>query len=175
MDTLDPTPRPAAEPATDRLITNLGKGLVQVNLRLNRITELLERGSAPSSQASPHLDSLLDLLEAVDQTLAAARAPAPSRPWWRALAGPAPAVDLQGLALAREHVLGQLEQAGIEPISTSGKVDPRQHQVIEALIPEDPALAGTIARTHRQGWIRRGDPPTLLRLSQVSAWRTQEV
>jgi len=161
-----------------RQLSNIGKGIVQVNLRLSRLAELVEAGvgAGAGAQQVPALDLLFDLLEAVDQTLAV---PAVPVSWWSRLLQNAPAVvNLDGLSLARDHVLAQLRLADIEPIATKGPADPRLHQVLEVQDCPDPSLAhslaGTIARTHRRGWARKGDPPHILRLAQVTAWKRSE-
>lgn len=159
-----------------RQLSNIGKGIVQINLRLSRLAELVEAGTSAGaeagSQQGPALELLFDLLRAVDQTLAVPVAPAS---WWERLLGTAPpAADLEGLSLARDHVLAQLRLADIQPIATDGPADPRLHQVVEVQAPTDPALAGTIARTHCTGWVRKGNPPHVLRLAQVTAWKRTE-
>lgn len=158
---------------TSPKIAGLGKGLVQINLRLTRITELLERGAPASNPSAPHLELLLDLLDAVDRALAAGRAPVVAPPAWQRWLGVVaqPGVDLTGLSLARDHALAQLEGAGLAQAPIAGRVDPHLHRVIEVKDCADPALDGTIAATHRQGWFRPGDPPTPVRHAHVTAWR----
>jgi molecular chaperone GrpE (heat shock protein) len=144
----------------DRQLAQLGKGIVQVNLRLARLTELLER---QGSTADRDLAPLLDLLDAIDRTLRARRAP-----WWRAWLQPP---DLDGLALARDQAVQGLLRMGIRPAPADGPVDPRLHQVLEVL-PSDPTRDGCIAATHRTGWVRDGDPPAVLRLAHVTACKS---
>lgn len=146
---------------------------MQINLRLSRMAELLERGTGAASTSGPHLELLLDLLDAVDRVLAAGSAPVVAPPAWRRWLGgaPPPAVDLAGLSLARDHVVAQLEHGGLTPAPSSGKVDPRVHRVIDVRETADPALDGILLTTHRQGWLRPGDPPTPVRHAHVTAWR----
>ena len=89
--------------AASRQLANLGKGLVQVNLRLNRVLELLET-SGPAGSDSPHTALLLDLVEAVERTLEATAQPPPLT-WLQRLRGvrPLPRPD-DGLRLALDRV-----------------------------------------------------------------------
>lgn len=163
------------DPSDDlqRQLGGLSKGLVQANLRLSRVIELLEQqGEAGSSASDGAMDLLLDLLDAVEQTLRAASAPAPPRRWWQR--PPAPSPDLSGLKLAAEQVIAQLGQAGVRRAPSEGPVDPLLHRVVDVLPTDDPALDGTLALTHRAGWFRPGPPPTVLRHAHVSARRRSE-
>jgi hypothetical protein len=167
------------DPEAQRHFTNLGRTLVQVNLRLTQLTELLEgRAGSGAGSGTPTggLDVLLDLLEAVERTTAAFARPAvaPS-PWLARLFGvrpPAPP-DLTGLVLARDHAVRQLERAGLVRVPASGPVDVRLHQVLDVRDSDDPALTGTVATTHRTGWYRVGDPPAVVRFAQITAWQTR--
>lgn len=154
-------------------LASLGRGLVQLNLRLNRITELLESKPASSPDAAPN--DLLDLLDAVDRVLATA-SPVVALPAWQRWLGvaPSPGVDLSGLRLAREQAVASLAAAGLRPTPTTGAVDPRLHRVVDVRATLDPALDHTIAHTHSTGWHRPGEPPTPVRHAIVSAWRRQE-
>lgn len=154
-------------------IAGLGKGLVQINLRLTRITELLERGAGAPNAGGPHSELLLELLDAVDRALATSRAPVVAPPAWQRWFGfvPQPTVDLSGLSLAREHTVAQLAASGLALAPVVGRVDPHIHRVIEVRDTIDVALDGAIAVTHRQGWYRPGDPPTPVRHAHVTAWR----
>lgn len=152
-----------------RQLSSLGKGVVQANLRLNR---LLERGESPSGGGAPELELLLDLLQASGQTLDAANLPAPPLPWWQRALGiePTPGVDLEGLRLSRDGALERLDALGVRPVAEEGPADPLLHKVIEVRTTQDPALDGHIAATHRQGWARKGE---VLRYAEVSAWRLE--
>lgn len=167
----------------ERRISQLGKGMVQVNLRLGRLVELLEQqpgatggdGAAASAQPGA-MDLLLDLLDAVEHTLAAHPTQlAVALPWWRRLlAAPAPQADLTGLSLARDHAVQQLGLVGILPAPAQGPADPHLHRVVEVRPTADPALDSTVAHTHRRGWFRRGDPPSVIRAAEITAWRHGE-
>ncbi len=154
-----------------RQITNLGKAMIQVNLRLSRVLEILEGGA--QSGGAELVEPLLDLLEAAERTLEQPAPPAPAGGWfarWFAPA-PAPAPPLDGLRIAVARTRDALQAQGLEPIPTDGAVLPALHRVTEALETDDPERHGKIARTHLRGWYRPGDPPEVLRQSQVSAWR----
>jgi hypothetical protein len=155
-----------------RQLASLGKGLVQVNLKLSKLTELVEAGSSGAKDAPPEL--LLDLLEAVELTLerrAPPPAPAPPPRWafWRRAPPIVQLADLQGLQLARDQVVEQLAKGGICVIPLHGPADPALHRVIDTRPTADPALDRTIAATHRRGWYR--PPSTIVRLAHVTAWR----
>lgn len=156
----------------ERRIGQLGKGMVQVNLRLSRILELMEQGgSAPSrSGGDPGLDLLLELLDSVEHTLAA---PVPAPSGWRRFLGAPPAPDLTGLALARDHALARLEHHGLVRSPVDGPADPLLHRVVETRPTDQPDLDGHILHTHRHGWHRAGDSVQVVRTADVTAWRHQ--
>ncbi len=153
--------------SASRQIANLGKGLIQVNLRLNRILEMLEEGG-PARTDSPHTALLLDLTEAAERTLEATAALSPPT-WWQRLLGVRafPPPD-DGLRLALDRIRDALTAEQITPIPRTGPVDPRLHQVIEVLPTADPDQHEHIAQTLRRGWQQRG---VVLRLAQVTAWK----
>lgn len=143
----------------ERQLKQLGRGLVQLNLR---VAKLVEQQPPPAGQAG-ELEVLFDLVDSIDSTL---RQPAP-RGWWPFAA---PVADLSGLRLARDQAVERLAALGVEQIPTSGRPDPLLHYVVELAPAGDPALGGNLARTHRSGWLRPGDPPTVLRVAHVSVW-----
>jgi len=146
---------------------NLGRGLVQINLRLAKILEAIE-GAGPSSSDAA-LPLLLDLLDAVERTLGDAHLGPPAPFWVRwlpARVGP----DLAGLSLARDQVRDRLEAMGISPVADQGPVDPVLHNVIDTRPTTDESRSGTIAATHQRGWVRRGDPPAVVRHALVTAY-----
>lgn len=160
----------------------IGRGLVQINLRLTRVLEVVEKGGGPSASGDQALEALLDLLDAIERTFDA-EYPAPRAPWWARLLGqPAPQARklseleaLAGLKLARTDALARLQIQGIEPVPSAGAVDPRLHAVIDTRpapkASEDGSdLHGQIVETHRRGWMRRGDPPTAIRPAHVTAY-----
>ena len=145
---------------------SLGKGLVQINLRLSRIVEMLE--STPRASGSDAaLEGLFDLLEAVDRTVDGSTLPARVQ-WWRFWSPPA--ADLTGLRLVRDAVVEQLRAQGIEKIGTSGPQDPQLHKIIEVVPARDPDQHGVICRTARPGWHRAG---TAIRLAHVITYRLE--
>ena len=158
--------------------------MVQINLRLNRVLELLEAGSGGGSVrregSGAHTELLLDLIEAAERTLeSAASQPAqpPARaPWWRRWLGggsdhAGAALDLDGLRLAVERSCAVLGEEQVRPIRREGPVEPRLHQVIEVAAAPRAELDGHIARTWRRGWVLAAEPPVVLRVAQVTAWR----
>lgn len=160
-------------------VQNLGRGLVQVNLRLTRLLEVVEGGSSQRSASEPHTEVLLDLLEAIDRTLEATLPTQPAR-WWHVFLPrderPGQRVHklsdleaLSGLKLARADALARLRTAGIEPIPSTGPIDPRLHAIVETSACAE-EQHGTIAVTHRRGWMRRGDPPVVVRHAHVTAY-----
>jgi hypothetical protein len=157
----------------EKQLSGIGRALVQVNLRLAKLAEGVQSAPAtPSDPAPGHLDLLLDLLEAVEKSLQAPVPPEPPSRWWRpwavAIAGP----DLSGLALTREHVLERLGLAGLRPVPSQGKLDPRLHRVIATKVPDSPDLDGTLCETHHTGWVSGDKFAHVIRLAQVTAWRT---
>ena len=161
-----------SDSGSGRQLANMGRALVQVNLRLSRVLELLE---GKAGGGSDQLGTLLDLIEACERTLESAQLPAPRRGWLRRwLAPPPPDADLEGLRIALARSRDALLADGLVPTPLEGVVDPRLHQVIEVLGTDDPGRDEHIARTHRRGWHRPGDPPTIIRQAQVSAWRYED-
>lgn len=155
----------------ERQLSGIGKAMVQMNLRLGRLSEQVERGSGAPKDEGPALNLVFDLIEAIQLTLTA---PTPAPPWWARWLRQAPQRDLDGLRLTRDHALEQLRLVEIAPAPSSGPVDPRVHRVIDVIPTSDPAQDGAIAQVHRMGWARAGDPPITLRHAHVSVWRVQE-
>lgn len=125
-----------------RQIGALGKGIVQINARLSRLTQLVE---APTAGRPDVLEPLLDLLQALEDALA-------SEP-------------NDGLRIARDAAIDALMQRDIHPIPTAGAFDARLHAATAA-VPGP--VAGQIAATSRRGWYKAGDPPTVLRVAEVT-------
>lgn len=153
-----------------RQLTTIQRGMTQLGLRLNRVINLLEQESAGPRSADSGLDTLLELLDAVDATLSESL-PSKRTPWWRRLFAPEP-VNLEGLRLARTHAVARLELLGFVPSAASGEVDPRLHHVVAVRSTQDPALDGHIAEVHVGGWTAGGGT-TILRLAKVTAWRLE--
>jgi len=161
---------------------SIGKGIVQINLRLSRILEAVETagsdlgGDVGGAGGSATLDVLLDLLDTVTRATCTPGLPVRRR-WWQVLAPPAPHPDprLAGVALAREHALARLASMGIEPIDSSGAFDPVIHQAVERRTTPKASLHGTIAAELRPGWIRvTGGAPVVIRPAQVTVFAQGE-
>ncbi len=163
---------------SSRQLKNLGRAMVQANLRLSRVLELLEGGRDQAAGGSDlPAELLFDLLQALDDALEASSGALQPRPsWWRALLGGrgAPAPDpalLQGLELARQRALDRLRDLDIRPAPDEGPADPALHEVLQRLPCGSGAQPGCIAATHRRGWYRDNKGETeVLRLAQVSAY-----
>lgn len=161
--------------AADDPLRELGRAVAQVHLKLARIEEKLDAAPSPARSAThdADLDTLLDLVDAVESALE--RRPARqgarrgSRGWFRR-AGSAEGDDLwRGLAVAVSEVRERLQRAGIEPAPLEGAFDPRLHRAIEIVPVRAGGIAGTLAATHRRGWLRRrGAEREVLRTAQVS-------
>lgn len=169
----------------------LGKGMVQANLRLNRILERLDvQGGGPvpaSAQGpSPLLDLLFDLCDGLDRADAAVAAlalpppqPPPRRAWpWsrlRALSSPQPtrpAEVLAGLRLLRAELLDGLARQGVFPVPVDGAFDPSMHRAVAVLPAGDPACQELIASSSRRGFLLR-DPggARVLRPAEVTVFQ----
>ncbi|MFT5459123.1 MAG: molecular chaperone GrpE (heat shock protein) [Myxococcota bacterium] len=156
----------------DRRLAQIGKAVVQINLRLGRVLTAVEGGS--SGGAPDMLEPLFDLIDAVDRVAASLEQPPPPPPWWAPWQRPpaAPSGVLDGLQLARQRAIDQLRAGGIEPAPREGPCDPHQHQVLDTVATPHADLGHTIHTTHRRGWIRRGETPEVLRTALVTAWTT---
>lgn len=151
-------------------LASIGKGIVQINLRMNRVLELLERPAASDGDRGER-EVLLDLLDALDRALDRTE---PRRGWWARLFARRQADDLglrSGIELARSRALARLRHLGIEAIDSSGSFDAELHEAIERLPAPEGARDGTIARTHRTGFVARdGGGRRVLRTAQVSVY-----
>lgn len=132
-------------------LTNLGKGMVQANMRLNRVLNLIETGGPTGKDEV--LDWLLDLLDATGRTLEESPNANP------------------GLALVSARITEQLGGRHIRQVPASGRHDPLYHRVVETRITTDPALDRVIAEVLRPGWVRHGTSPEVIRFAQVAVWR----
>ncbi len=152
--------------ALARQVASLGKGMVQVNLRLTKLAQQLQDAPTSGGTEDGTFELLFDLLEAVDRTLSARSRPV--RRWWWRREPPPP--DLAGLEVARADIVAQLQSRGLAAIPSDGAVDPALHRVLETRPTHDPSLDGTVAAVHRAGWWRPGPSPTVLRHAHVTAW-----
>ena len=148
------------------------------------------------------LEVVIDLLDALDEALARRPEPVaqpmegvPSQPhhrgfFGRIFGGSAVPEDgarcdesasedaalWHGLALASATAHERLGRQNVEPIATSGPLDPALHRVVDT-VARDAGATGpgaldspTIERTLRRGWYRRGGAtPKVLRVAQVIA------
>jgi len=152
-------------------IATIGKGLVQINLRLNRVIELLERPQKGAEEGGEQV-ILFDLLDAVGRAI---ERPAPRRSWLARLSGAEPPDEglRRGLVVARDRAIEHLRRRGVEPIDTQGRFDPELHEALERVpSPAGSAeLPGMIAATHRPGFVSgEGSERRVLRLAQVSVY-----
>jgi hypothetical protein len=150
-------------------LASIGKGIVQVNLRLNRVLELLERPTAAAGGEEREI--LLELLDALERAL---ERPAPRLGWWARLVGGAAVNDaglVRGIEVARARALARLQHLGITRIDTSGRFDAELHEALERTPVEPGVVEGTIARTHRTGFVMgAGAERRVLRSAQVSVY-----
>ena len=176
-------------------VRDLGKSIAQLHMKLGSVEKGLEArleelaGATSTSRPAPartsggaELDTLLDLLDALDGALARRdRSPAPDPPR-RGLFGrrpkpsAAPASEQtlwQGLDVASAAAHDRLGRVGIETVPVTGPLDARLHKVVETVEADLGGAAGgepTIEKTLRRGWIRRGGTaPEVLRTAQVIA------
>ncbi len=151
-------------------LASIGKGIVQVNLRLARVLELLERPTSAGGGGEER-DILFELLDALERAL---ERPAARPGWWSRLLGRGHAADhalVRGIEVARGRALARLRHLDITIIDTRGSFDAELHEAIERLPPAPGVPAGAIARTHRTGFVA-GDGPgrRVLRSAQVSVY-----
>lgn len=155
-------------------LSRLGKGLVQLNVR---VTQLLENGSRLPT--TPDIDGreleiLFDLLDGVGAAIerkgpaVAASKGLLARFRRRDDAGD----DLwRGISMARESALERLRTLGVQPIPASGSFDPELHCAVETRTAPSPELAGTVAGIHRAGWVlQSGSGRKVLRTAQVTVY-----
>lgn len=150
----------------DDPLQELGRSVAQLHLKLSRLQERLDTRAAPAPSSQPtELDALFDLIDAVESALE--RRPR-ARKWFRREG--APADDLwRGLAVAVAEARERLQRAGIEPTPVEGPFDPLLHRAIEVVPTRAGRGEGTLAETHRRGWLRRkGVERDVLRTAQVS-------
>lgn len=154
-------------------IQQLGRGLVQVNLRLNRVLELLEAERAPAGGGDLR-DVLLDLVDAL--TLATTLPARRRRGAFAWLLPPAPSGELEaGVRMARERALARLSDQGLLPVPAEGAFDAALHQVVDRRPTADPARHHTIATVHRPGWMEeRAGERRVIRPALVSVYAHQE-
>lgn len=151
----------------DDPLQELGRGVSRLHLKLTQIQERLDapQPAPPVAQADGELDTLFDLIEAIESAL---EHRAPRRRWfrWRDEA----ADDLwRGLAVAAAAARERLQRAGIEQSPVSGAFDPLLHRAVEVVPVAAGRSEGTLAATHRRGWLRRrGTERVVLRTAQVS-------
>lgn len=152
-------------------VAQIGRAVVQVNLRLSRVLELLEAGGGAKETGGDDLEILLDLLDALTLSLAPAR----TRGWLDRLR-PDPDLDLRrGLALARAAALERLRAQGVEPAPTDGAFDAAIHQVVERVRARDPGQHHTIARVIRPGWVAQKDGArAVIRPAMVAVYAVEE-
>lgn len=150
-------------------LASIGKGIAQVNLRLNRVLELLERPT-PAMAGPEEREILFELIDALERALERP----PNRGWWVRLLGGRPTADAglqRGIEVARARALARMQHLGIELIDTTGSFDAELHEAIERLAPAPGIPDGTIARTHRSGFVARdGATRRVLRSAQVSVY-----
>lgn len=152
----------------DPAVQELGRGIARLHLKLSRIQERLDSASVPAPEpasAEAELDALFDLVEAVEAAIHRRR---PVHGWLRPLRGKDE--DLwRGLAVAAAEARERLRRAGIEPVPVEGPFDPLLHRAIEVVPVSGTRGEGTLAATHRLGWLRcRGGERVVLRTAQVS-------
>lgn len=151
-------------------LANIGKGIVQINLRMSRVLELLERPAADSGDPAER-EALLDLLDALERALAAPRPRTGLWSWlWGRDQGTSDALR-RGIELALARAREQLRRLGIEVIDTTGSFDASLHEALERLPTPAGVAAGTIVRTHRTGFVVVGGAGRrVLRFAQVSVY-----
>lgn len=160
---------------SDDPLQEIGRGVARIHMKLTRIQEALERPPERPTDppredgSSGHLDALLDLVDAVESALARrAQEAGGARGWFRR--GRARGDDLwRGLAVAVGEARDRLARQGIEPAPEQGAFDPSVHQAVEVVTNGAGREEGTLAATHRRGWLRReGAERVVLRTAQVS-------
>jgi len=161
-----------------RQLKQIARGVVQANARLGRLLDLAERSQAAAGGGHRlPAEPLLDLLQALDDSLAVAQRqlPAPQVPWWRRWLGPPapPTRDpaWQGLELARRRTHEQLASLGAHPSPVTGRPDPLLHRVLAVVPCPQGAPSGCIATVHHLGWCCDGpEGPETIRVADVSVY-----
>lgn len=153
-------------------LSRMGKGLVQLNLRLTQVLEAVERPPTAPESDSRVLDALLELVDATGDALERRSEPRRNRRGFLAWLRPPTVPDeslWRGIAMARATALERLAAMGILPIAVTGAFDPELHCAVDTRPAPSPELAGTLAVTHRRGWVRSsGGRQETLRPAQVS-------
>ena len=159
-------------------IARLGKGLVQINMRLTQVLEGVERAPSPAGPEARSLETMLDLVDATGEALERRQAMENrGRGWWARLFGRGDeSEDLwRGIAMARASALERLRSMGIEPIPATGAFDPSLHHAVDTRPAPSPELVATIAAAHRRGWMRvRAQGREAIREAQVSVFERGE-
>jgi molecular chaperone GrpE (heat shock protein) len=158
---------------SDDMHRELGRSMAQVHLKLSRILDRVEAIPSPAEGAPAELDALLDLIDAVDAALERRPRARNGRGWFRRPESGSADV-WRGLAVAVAQARERLLRAGIEPAPVDGPFDPTLHQAIEVVPAGPTGVEGTLAATHRRGWLkRRGSERAVLRTAHVSVHGAQ--
>lgn len=152
------------ESAQSDALQEVGRGISRLHMKIAAIQQRLDCGVSSGGSEPTQLETLFDLIEAIDSALERRRS---VRGWFGRRSREE---DLwRGLAVAVAAARERLEREGIEAAPTDGEFDPELHRVIEVLPVSAGVERGTIAATHRRGWIRRqGGERVVLRTAQVS-------
>ncbi len=121
----------------DEDIVRLARGLQQANSRLTRVLSLLESRDPPGTGGA--LEALLDLLQAVDDAIAASTEPSVQA----------------GLQVARGATWDALAGVGVTPVPLDGLFDPATQRAVA--VTDAGAAPDAVVSTHRRGWVRTGD------------------
>lgn len=164
----------SSPPTVSEQLARLGKGLVQINLRLGQLAEGGERPTASAEGGKRTLEILLDLVDATGDALARREKSAEKSGGWFARWTRRGGNDedlWRGVAMAHAAALERLRGMGVEPAPSSGAFDPALHRAVELRPTPSSELAGSIAAQHRPGWTRRsGAGREVLREAHVSVY-----
>ncbi len=160
-----------------RHLKQIARGVVKANARLGQVLELLERGGGGETKPTLPLEPMLDLLQALEDSLDASAAGLTTRQlsWWERLLGasssPIRGPTWQGLELARQRAHEQLASLGILPTPRSGPPNPMLHSILNIVPCPRGGAPGHVAEVHQQGWYRdHPDGPRPLRVATVSVF-----